>query len=150
MSDGTIDLDGGAVDEQEQLKPDTQHLIPKDLDGVPYCPLHHCRMLATSSGKKGSRKTYYACQVEGCSETGTKIRSGEKAVPNRPQICPSCTAKGDEVACERDRRGSNAARVVLKCPVCGWHTSPMATPQLAALGEQRRRRTAGPDKIGER
>lgn len=104
----------------------------KDTDGVPYCPEHHCRMKASSSGAKGTKTAYYACVVKGCDETGKRIKGPETVVPNQPQACPRCNKNGDPIYCERDKQASTAAMVILKCPSCGWKSNALAVPQLAA------------------
>lgn len=112
----------------------------RDDDGVPYCRKHHCRMKAVSSGPKGSRKTYYRCQVDGCNESGVMVRQA-KRVPNEPQKCPHCEKAGRTTYCERDgdlvRAGSKKRRqpgmVVLVCPVCEWMAPALADPRMAGF-----------------
>jgi len=117
-------------DEMEEL--DT--MDARDVDGIPYCPRHHCRMENASGGKKGSRTTYYACKVPGCDEKSQTVKSRlPGVVPSNPQLCPRCNKKGSKpVYCERDKTVSTAMAVVLKCPACQWKSTAIATPQFAA------------------
>lgn len=108
-------------------------IVTKDVDGVPYCAKHHCRMEQKSGGKKGSAAAYFGCPVPGCTETAKRIKtSRETVVPSSPQLCPRCSTDKKPVYCERDNGVSTAASVVLKCPECGWKSNALAVPQLAA------------------
>ncbi len=105
----------------------------KDVDGIPYCRKHHCRMKQTSGGKKDTPQSYYGCPVSRCKETAKHIRSKvESVVPAKPLACPRCSTPKKAVHCERDVQRSTAAMVILKCPKCSWKSNGMAVPQLAA------------------
>ena len=114
--------------------------LAKDNDGVPYCRVHHCRMTQKSGGS-ADKPQYYKCKVPKCPETAKLISTpDERVVPQSPQACPRCSKGSDTKWCERDDRSSTAASVVLKCPACGWKSTPMAVPQLAAAHLARRLR----------
>lgn len=122
----------------------------KDLDGIPYCRVHHCRMDQASGGRKDSPTAYFACPVPECKETGQRIKTPrESIVPRSPLACPRCSKQESPVYCERDTKCSTAASVILKCPDCGWKSNAMAVPQLAAAHFARRHTeiTAG---VGDR
>jgi hypothetical protein len=119
----------------------------KDVDGIPYCPKHHCRMEMASGGKKGSPTSYYRCKVDGCDEKAKRIKTDRPGVvPAQPQECPRCNG----VICERDPASSNGAKVVLKCPCCGWKSTALAVPQLAAAMFAGRRTAAVEPMVGDR
>jgi DNA-directed RNA polymerase subunit M/transcription elongation factor TFIIS len=124
---------------------------PKDTDGIPYCKHHHCRMKRSSGGRRDSPTTYYKCAVAKCKETAQIIKTKlSRVVPVEPVTCPRCSTDKSPVACERERKFSNNATVVLECPRCKWKTNPMPTPQMAAqliLNRPGRRVEAG---IGDR
>ncbi|MEN0109308.1 MAG: hypothetical protein AAF805_01170 [Planctomycetota bacterium] len=122
----------------------------RDVDGVPYCPKHHCRMKARSGGKQGSAISYYRCPVKGCTASAKMIRTrNERIVPSEPQLCPRCSTPKAPVVCERDDSVSSAARVVLKCPQCGWKSNAMVVPTLAAAMQAHRKRRAA-KAVGDR
>lgn len=128
-------------------------LPAKDVDGVPYCRKHHCRMKQTSGGKKGNRTSYYSCPVDDCEEKAQKIKTERECiVPPQPLACPRCSKSGDPVYAERDQRFSTAAAVILKCPSCGWKSSPLPIPQFALAELNRRRRPAieSTEELGSR
>lgn len=113
----------------------------KDVDGIPYCRKHHCRMKLTSGGRKNGPTAYYKCPVPRCNETAQKIKtSREGVVPRQPLACPRCS-QDKQVYCEKDDTASTAASVVLKCPSCGWKSSAFVKPHLAAAQLDRGRRT---------
>lgn len=117
-----------------------------DLDGIPYCRKHHCRMKLASGAAKSRGKDYYRCQVDGCNETGVRIRTiRDTIVPSSPQYCARCKTP---TVCERDPRRSTGTMVVLACPACGWSLPPLAVPQLAAFME--RGQKAPVPNIGDR
>lgn len=117
-----------------------------DLDGIPYCRKHHCRMKLTSGAAKSRGKDYFRCQVDGCTETGVRIRAiRDTVVPASPQMCGRCKTP---TVCERHEQRSTGAMVVLCCPKCGWALPPLAVPQLAAVMESRRQ--VRPPNIGDR
>lgn len=123
----------------------------KDSDGVPYCRKHHCRMKQASGGKKGGPKLYYSCPVPGCEERSQKIKTPrECVVPAQPLECPRCSKDGKPVYCERDKKSSTAAMVILRCPRCQWKSSAMAVPQLAAAHLMQRQRPEPVEEIGSR
>lgn len=120
--------------------------VAKDLDGIPYCRKHHCRMTQTSGGAKGSRKAYYKCPVAKCDETGVRIKTTiEGLVPKDPVECPRC-----KVVCERDVKRSTPASVVLSCPECNWGSPAFASPQFAAAHMGRRSVLQHEANVGER
>lgn len=122
----------------------------KDNDGIPYCRKHHCRMQNSSGGKKGSRTKYYSCPVSGCEEKQQVIKTERPSVvPANPQECPRCSKK-QPVYCERDQDASTAASVILKCPDCGWKSTAMVVPQLAAAHFANRRKVAIEHGVGDR
>lgn len=105
----------------------------KDVDGVPYCVKHHCRMVLSSGAAASKGKDYYKCPVDGCQERGIRIRTiKEVIVPKSPEACPRCSVDGKPVYCERDKRFSNSMGVVLTCKSCGWKSPMRAVPQLEA------------------
>jgi hypothetical protein len=125
--------------------------MAKDVDGVPYCRLHHCRMTQASGGKPDNPKVYYKCKAAGCTETARVIKTSDpRIVPDRLQTCPRCTRDDSPAICERDPKSSTAAMVILKCPRCGWKSTGLAVPQLAAAHFARGRAFADPEEIGAR
>ena len=125
----------------------------RDVDGVPYCCDHHCRMKVSSSGKAGSPTTYYKCPVRGCKAKGQVIKTtNENVVPPTPVTCPRCSKPKKGVTCVRNKQLSTAAYVIVQCPDCEWKSSALASPTLAAqhsAGRNPRRRR--PDEgIGDR
>jgi hypothetical protein len=126
-------------------------IIAKDADGIPYCRVHHCRMIQSSGGKADNPKTYYKCKANGCVETARIIKTPDpRVVPDRLQACPRCSRDKGQVICERDQKSSTAAMVILKCPSCGWKSSAMAVPQLAAALFARHKSMPPIENIGER
>ncbi len=112
----------------------------KDVDGIPYCRKHHCRMKQKSGGKKESPTVYYGCPVPKCKEKSQIIKTTHPGVvPAQPQPCPRCSKGAEPAFCERDEHSSTAASVILRCPDCGWKSSALAVPQLAAAHFARRR-----------
>ena len=104
----------------------------KDVDGIPYCCDHHCRMQAYSGGKKGSPATYYKCPVKECDSTAKMIRTTrEGIVPPVPVVCPRCSGPKKNVVCVRSQL-STASYVILACPECEWKSAAMVSPALAA------------------
>jgi len=109
---------------------DAEPMPAKDVDGVPYCRDHHCRMKMTSGGKKNSPTSYLKCPVEGCEQKAQMIKTKrECVVPNNPVTCPRCAGG---IVCVRNSAFSTAAFVVVQCPRCNWKSNAMALPQLAA------------------
>lgn len=105
----------------------------KDVDGVPYCVKHHCRMILSSGAAATKGKDYYRCPVNGCEERGIKIRTiKEVIVPKNPVSCPRCSTDEKPVYCEKDKRYSTPMGVVLSCRSCGWKSPMFAVPQLEA------------------
>lgn len=124
---------------------------PKDVDGIPYCAKHHCRMVRNSGGKKDSPTTYYKCPVKDCGTTAQIIKTRrESIVPVDPVICPRCSKGKKPVICSRDKKASNAMKVVVKCPDCGWKSSAMAVPMFAAQHFNSRRRSPPTPGLGDR
>jgi hypothetical protein len=94
---------------------------------------HHCRMVQASGGGGDNPKVYYKCKVRGCEAKANVIRTDDpRVVPKEPQLCPRCSSKKGGVICERDTRVSTPAMVILQCPVCGWKSTGLASPSLAA------------------
>jgi hypothetical protein len=127
----------------------------KDLDGIPYCPQHHCRMKQSSGGKKDSAVAYYSCQVPKCDESGKRIKTRfEAVVPTAPLKCPRCTRgkrPSQIVYCEKSAELSTASYTILVCPRCGWKSNALARPELAAHDlALRERRSVDTVDIGER
>lgn len=122
----------------------------RDVDGIPYCRKHHCRMKQSSGGKKDGATAYYKCPVDGCTEREQVIKTANPAVvPSKPLACARCSKNGEEVICERDPTASTAQMVILKCPRCQWKSTGLAVPHLAAA--MLSRRTPGRlEEIGER
>lgn len=132
--------------------PELDAFLPtKDVDGIPFCRKHHCRMTQVSGGRKGNPKSYYKCRVAGCDETAQHIKTNnEGVVPREPQACPRCSKVGKPVYCERDPKASTAAMAVLKCPSCGWKSTAMVMPQLAAAQLAARRPQPLEANVGDR
>ena len=129
---------------------DQAEATPKDVDGVPYCSTHHCRMKRKSGGRRGSETTYYGCPVPKCKENAQMIRTKrESVVPPNPVSCPRCSTEKKPVICERDEALSKSAFVILKCPSCNWRSNALAVPSLAAQHERTRKRVK-PEEIGAR
>lgn len=123
----------------------------KDADGIPYCRKHHCRMEQASGGKKNSPTAYYRCKVADCKEKAQKVKTPNPAVvPAQPIACPRCSKSNKPVHCERDPKASTAAMVILKCPACGWKSSGLVVPQLAAAHFARRGPVIPIANIGDR
>jgi hypothetical protein len=134
-------------------EPAVGETVAKDDDGVPYCPLHHCRMVQSSGGNTDNPKCYYKCKVDGCKQTARIIKTTKtQIVPDQPQACPRCSRDRAPVICERDPKSSTVAMVILKCPSCGWKSSAMVVPQLAAAYFARQGRSSLPpvEEIGAR
>jgi len=126
---------------------DTQTRHAKDVDGIPYCVLHHCRMKQYSGGTK--KAAYYRCPVADCEQTGKTIKTRfESVIPPQPLACPRCSDR-KPVFCERDEKNSNAAMTILVCPACNWRSSAMVRPELAAA-EFGRKNRAPVEEIGSR
>lgn len=76
--------------------------------GQPVCPVHWCRMVATSSKKE---VTYYKCKVEGC--TARDSRQRNKIIPHEPTVCPMC-----QLAMVVDIGRTSQVFVRMKCEKC--------------------------------
>lgn len=123
----------------------------KDVDGIPYCREHHCRMKVASGGKKGSPTNYYACPVDDCEERQQIIKTKVPGiVPPAPLACPRCSKERGEVICSRDKDCSTPSAVILKCPECGWKSNTMVVPHLAAAHMNARRAPMEAMGIGDR
>ncbi len=150
------DETNGSMGLDDDVAPaESEKTVAKDNDGVPYCRVHHCRMKAYSSGRKGSQTTYYKCLVSKCDETAKMIRTrNENIVPKDPLVCPRCSGGAADakksLPCERDDKASTAAMVILKCPVCGWKSNGLAVPQFAATMLGRRSTRRVDSMIGDR
>lgn len=104
-------------------------------DGTPYCVVHHCQMKQTSGGKAGSPVAYYKCPVDGCEEKGKKVKPSKSVIPSEPHRCPRCET---HPVLERDAKLSKLTYSILRCPVCGHKSAPMARPEFVAGYERAR------------
>jgi len=130
---------------------------PRDVDGIPYCKKHHCRMKQTSGGKGATK--YYSCPVKSpkCDQKAQIVKTAfPTVVPPHPTRCQNC-AKIDGNAdaapyCTLDESASSPAMVILKCPVCGHKSGSMPTPTLAAqqLAARARVQRADDASLGDR
>ena len=145
------ELDGGpdAPANDSPEPPADVPAVAKDLDGVPYCVRHHCRMTQYSGRTKSNPKAYYKCPVPDCTETAKVVRHGQRAVPSAPLICPACFNRGETRYMERESKLSTVSSVVLRCPHCEDRVGPLAMPNQAAVHQFEQRR-AGVREIGER
>jgi len=102
----------------------------------PYCPLHNCLMVATSSRKL---HTNYACPVHDCDETEKRARPSVR-VPAQPQLCPQRHCRGAMLAqaLEVVPTLSTAAQLHMACPKCGFNLKA-PRPQFDAARAQRQR-----------
>lgn len=152
-SDGNSSGSAGmGLDDSPQIT-DAAETAAKDVDGIPYCRVHHCRMIQSSGGKSDNPKTYYKCKVAKCTETARIIKTSKPSiVPDQPLGCPRCSKDNSPMICERDQKSSTAACVILKCPACGWKSTAMVVPQLAAAHFARGGRSSLPpvEEIGAR
>jgi hypothetical protein len=126
---------------------------PKDVDGIPYCTVHHCRMKQSSGGKKDSPTVYYKCPVKGCKAEAKCVKTRQEGVvPPQPLPCPRCSKSNNDIYCERDDKVSTAGRVILKCPDCGWKSNALVDPRLAAaqLSHRERKVEATAAGVGDR
>ena len=136
------DFEAETTDEQLDPPP------PKDTDGIPYCPDHHCRMKQKSGGKKGSPTRYYGCSVPGCKHKGQLIKTPrESVVPSQPVTCPRCDGAP---VCSRDAKLSTGAYVILACPSCSWKSNALAVPQLEAQRLRHTVRRPAAEGVGDR
>lgn len=123
----------------------------KDVDGIPYCRDHHCRMKQASGGKKGQRTAYYACPVKGCEAKQQVVKTQlPGVVPPTPLACPRCKGRKQVEFCQRDQDRSTAAMVILQCPSCGWRSSGFAVPHLAAAQFARGPQRSVESGVGDR
>jgi len=136
---------------EEQTRPAAQEpaQVAKDEDGVPYCAKHHCRMKIYSSGKAGSPVAYYKCPVDGCEETGKRIKTAAAKIPAEPLKCHRCAGVTPQPVMERDATASNAMYTILKCPVCNHKSGAMPRPEFVASHERNRKQLQAVD-IGAR
>ncbi len=101
----SINLDG---DDQAVERSSSKLPVVAQAMGQPVCPVHWCRMIATSSKKE---VTYYRCKVEGC--TARDSRQRNKIIPHEPTICPGCLVP---MVVDDTRRSQIFVR--LKCQTC--------------------------------
>lgn len=134
---------------EEQTRPATQEPAAKDEDGVPYCAKHHCRMKIASSGKAGSPVAYYKCPVDGCEETGKRIKAAAAKIPAEPLKCYRCAGLHPQPIMERDPKASTPMYTILKCPVCKHKSGAMPRPEFVASHERNRKQMPVSD-IGAR
>lgn len=121
----------------------------KDVDGIPFCITHHCRMKQRSGGGK-NKAVYYVCPVKGC-ETKAQTVQIERVVPGKPTECPRCKPKS--IVCERSPERSSGAFSILVCPGCGWASGPQPHPVFAEqdiLRRQHGREETPVANIGDR
>ena len=134
--------------EAEEAEPTAR---ARDMDGVPYCRDHHCRMKQSSGGKKHSPTSYYKCPVPRCDAKAQMIKTRrEQVVPPTPLVCPHCSSESKPVYCVRSKKHSTAAFVILVCPACEWKSNSLALPQLAAQHYDSRRSSVVAPMIGDR
>lgn len=132
----------------DDVQPEAKPTEPpkRDDDGVPICPVHVCRMVAKSSGPKGSRKAYYGCRVDGCKERNAKIRDTRDQWPKQETLCSKCqTPMEYHIEVAKQLQGASKARLPLKCPKCG-STAEMTDPRLQSVMRQKPKT----DTYGER
>lgn len=120
----------------------------KDMDGVPYCVKHHCRMHQTSGGKAGSPVAYFKCPVDGCEEKAKRVKTA-KSVPAEPMKCPRCMGLSPQPIMERDNGVSTLMYSILKCPCCGHKSATMPRPEFVA-NHASARGFLKPEEIGSR
>lgn len=125
-------------DLEQQTRPDETSAAPKDDDGVPYCAKHHCRMKQTSGGKAGSPVAYHKCSVEGCEETAKRVKSARPVIPAEPLLCHHCSGVSPRPIMERDPKASTLMYTILRCPCCGYKSSPLPRPEFVASHAQSR------------
>jgi len=123
----------------------------RDVDGVPYCAKHHCRMKMASGAGKTTGKDYYRCPVPECTERGVRIRTiREQIIPAQPLKCPRCSKDESIVYCEADLGRSTSVGVVLKCPHCGYSPGMFVRPQLEAERLSGAKRNEDVPGVGDR
>lgn len=133
-------------DLEEQARPAA---APKDDDGVPYCPKHHCRMRQTSGGKAGSPVAYHKCPVEGCEEKAKRVKSARPVIPAEPLYCPRCSGVRPQPVMERDPKVSTQMYTILKCPCCSHKSSPLPRPEFV-VNHARARGVVPTEELGGR
>jgi hypothetical protein len=133
----------------------TDETVAKDVDGVPYCRVHHCRMIQSSGGKTDNPKTYYKCKVAKCTETARIIKTdGPARRPRSTAGLPALQQGGQATSDlrarpqELDRRDGDLS----SAHAADGRASAMAVPQLAAAHFARGRTTSHlpPEEIGAR
>jgi hypothetical protein len=135
---------------EEQTRPEAAlPNVAKDEDGVPYCAKHHCRMKISSSGKAGSPVAYYKCPVDGCEETGKRIKAAAAKIPAEPLKCHRCAGLTPQPVMERDLKSTTPMYTILQCPVCKHKSGAMPRPEFVASHERNRKQLHVPD-IGAR
>ena len=152
MSKEALDLDGGVVEVAERDEPVVPTGADRDIDGVPYCVKHHCRMTQYSGKTKSSARAYYRCPVPDCKATAKVVKLGQRAIPSAPMECPECRNHGQTVYLERmpdDRSAPSQTSIRLWCPVCEYKVGPLALPHQSVVHAHQSRR-AGVRDIGER
>lgn len=135
---------------EEQTRPDAPlPNVAKDEDGVPYCAKHHCRMQQYSGSKAGSPVSHYKCPVDGCGETGKRIKAAAAKIPAEPLKCHRCAGLNPQPIMERDPKSSTPMYTILKCPICNHKSGAMPRPEFVASHERNRKQAAVAD-IGAR
>lgn len=141
FDDDAVESDSPQPKGTARAATDDMKATGRDADGVPYCPVHMCRMLMTSGqGAKG--KDYYKCRVPRCPETGQRVRVEERFVPDQPNMCPRCKdADGQTyVAREYSKKRSTNEFAIMACPRCGEESGPIPLPKFAQVMENQRKR----------
>lgn len=119
--------------------------VEKTEDGTPYCVKHHCQMKQTRGTTKDSSVAYFKCPVEGCDETGKRVKT-QSVIPRNPHTCPRCK---EQPVLERDTKLSKPMYTILRCPVCGHKSAPMPRPEFVS-GHNAARSVASVEALGSR
>ena len=136
-------------DEPTESNTAPQAATAKDVDGMPYCQKHHCRMRQTSGGPAGSKVAHVCCPVEGCTEKAKRVKSQRCVLPLAPLVCQRCAGLSPQPIMERADKISTGMYTILQCPVCGNKSSPLPRPEFV-LNHQRSRNIVTVEEIGKR
>lgn len=134
---------------EEQTRPASVPATPKDVDGMPYCPKHHCRMRQTSGGPAGAKIAHVCCPVDGCSQKAKRVKSQRCLLPLAPMTCQRCSGLSPQPIMERSDKLSTGMYSILQCPVCGHKSAPMPLPEFVVNHQLSRGRVLVED-IGTR
>jgi len=131
MSEGTETMglsdDSKKSEKVEALEASAQ-FTPQDIDGMPYCELHHCRHVQYKGKGPKNPRAYTKCPVPDCKHREIRIKTKVLTiVPPHPCKCQRCN-----IFMEKDDAKSDATYVVLTCPECLRSLSPKPLPQFAA------------------